>query len=79
MVVAVEKCGRATGRARIAVIPDFRGETLNVRKREALDQQSAPPTAGAMISVAARNFGVSTSIIRPKSPSLKARTLAHPL
>src|SRR5271157_1971101 len=28
IVVAVEKRGRATGRARMAVIPDFRGETL---------------------------------------------------
>lgn len=28
IVVAVEKCGRATGRARMAVIPDFRGGTL---------------------------------------------------
>ena len=28
VIVAVEKRGRATGRARMAVIPDFRGETL---------------------------------------------------
>ena len=28
IVVAVEKRGRATGRARMAVIPDFRGETI---------------------------------------------------
>ena len=50
---------------------------INVEKRKLLDHRAAMATADAMSSVAARSFGVSTSVMRPTSPYLKAPPLAH--
>ena len=50
---------------------------VKVRKRERLDQGAALARADAMTSVAARSFGLSTSVMRPTSPYLKAPQLAH--
>jgi hypothetical protein len=43
----------------------------------ALSQQDVPASFDVMSSVAARSFGVSTSVMRPISPYLKLPSLAH--
>ena len=43
--------------------------------KEALGQRVVPATADAMTSVAARNFGVSASVMRPTSPYLDRKSV----
>ena len=50
---------------------------VKVGKRERFNQRAVLAMADAMSSVAARSFGVSTSVMRPTSPYLNAPPLAH--